>query len=74
MMDVKNLYGDDLRALDTARRKELAKEMNQEMVSLRMDVYTPVGQVAGKLKKLRKNLARLFTVDREEQLKTASNK
>ena len=73
-MEVKNLYGDDLRALDGARRQELAKEICQEMVTLRMDVYSPVGQVAGKIKKLKKNLARLLTVDREEQVKTVSQK
>lgn len=61
-MELHKLTTDDIRGFDAAKLRETEKDVRREMANLRMDIYTAKSQHTGKIRGLKKALARLLTV------------
>ena len=61
-MDLQKIHVDELKDLDITRLNQTAKEIREKIFETRMDVYKPAGTNSGKLRGLRKSLARVLTV------------
>ena len=61
-MDLQKIHVDELKDLDMTRLNQTAKEIREKIFETRMDVYKPAGTNSGKLRGLRKSLARVLTV------------
>jgi ribosomal protein L29 len=72
-MERHKLSADEIRGLEPARLKELGDEVRSELCDLRMDIYTAKSQNAGKLRGLRKSLARVLTITCEKKRTAASH-
>lgn len=59
-MDLLKLTTEEIRGLDSAKLKEVEKDIRREQALLRMDVYAT--GTASKKKALKRNLARVLTV------------
>ena len=62
-MELDKLTASQIKGYDTSRRVELAKDLRQELLKLKMDIYAEKGKPSATLRKLRKNLARVLTVN-----------
>lgn len=69
-MELHKLSTDEIRGWDSARLKEIVTEVRRALAGIRMDAYTAKSANAGKLRGLRKSLARLMTVTREKGKKS----
>jgi ribosomal protein L29 len=70
-METHKLNAEEIRNWDAARRKEAADDIRRELVKMRMDIYTAKAQQSGKIRGLKKSLARLLTVAQEGTDKVA---
>ena len=61
-MELFKLTADELKGYDAAKLRETEKDIRRELVNIRMDIYTPLNQHTGKIRGLRRSLARLLTV------------
>ena len=61
-MELYKLTADELKGYDAAKLRETEKEIRRELVNIRMDIYTAPAQHTGKIRGLRKSLARLLTL------------
>jgi large subunit ribosomal protein L29 len=59
----------ELRRMSPEERKKLLEEWRRELITLRYKASTGALENPGKLRELRKNIARLLTIMREEELK-----
>ena len=69
-MELHKLSTDEIRGWDTARLAETEGEVRRSLAAIRMDIYTAKSANAGKLRGLRKSLARLKTVKNEKGKKS----
>lgn len=65
-MELSKLKADEIRSWDLSKRVETAREIRSEMLKTRMDIYSAKAQTSGKVKGLKKSLARLLTVQSEQ--------
>lgn len=68
-MDLHKLSTDEVRGWDPAKRKEAADDIRRDLGKMRMDIYTAKSQNSGKIRGLKKSLARLMTIRSEEAKK-----
>ena len=68
MADLHKLSAADLRGFDAAKSRETQTEISRELAKIRMDVYTARNLHTGKIRGLRKSLARLLTIESEKLL------
>ena len=64
-MDLHKISIGDIRTFDKARLSDVRHQIQRELVKIRMDIYTARAQHAGKVRGLKKTLARLLTVTNE---------
>lgn len=62
-MELDKLTVSQIKSYDESRRLELKKDLRQELLKLKMDIYAEKGKHSSTLRKLRKNLARVLTVN-----------
>jgi ribosomal protein L29 len=65
-MDIFKITADELRSKDKGELQSAASEMRKKLAEIRMDIYTAPAVNVSKVKKLRKSLARLLTVQNEK--------
>jgi ribosomal protein L29 len=65
-MDYFKITADELRSKDKGELQSAATEMRKKLAEIRMDIYTAPAVNVSKVKKLRKSLARLLTVQNEK--------
>ncbi|RYZ79901.1 MAG: 50S ribosomal protein L29 [Proteobacteria bacterium] len=68
-MDYFKVTAKELRAKEVGELTASVKEIQKQLASIRMDVYTAPAVGVGKTKKLKKSLARILTVANEKSLK-----
>ena len=66
MADLHKLSSADLRGFDAPKLRETQTEISRELAKIRMDIYTARNQHTGKIRGLRKALARLLTIESEK--------
>ena len=59
--EVKKLSKEELKALSTQQAREIEQEIRFGLAKLRMDIYADKAKNSGKVKQLKKNLARVLT-------------
>jgi ribosomal protein L29 len=64
-MDLHKIPVSEMRSFDKARLSDIRHQIQRELVKIRMDIYTARAQHAGKVRGLKKTLARLLTVTTE---------
>ncbi len=69
-MDYLKLTADELRSKDLGELRTAAGEIQKQLATIRMDVYTPAAVGVGKIKRLKKSLARVLTVTTEKSKKS----
>ncbi|MDZ4818666.1 MAG: 50S ribosomal protein L29 [Planctomycetota bacterium] len=65
-MDVKQLPIDEIRSFEPSRMKEAEGEIRAELLKIRMDIYQAPALNVGKVRTLKKNLARILTIRSEK--------
>jgi ribosomal protein L29 len=65
-MDYFKITADELRSKDKGELQTAASEVRKKLAEIRMDIYTAPAVNVSKVKKLRKTLARLLTVQNEK--------
>lgn len=65
-MDLAKLGVDEMRGFELPRISEIEADYRKELANLRMDIFQAEGAHAGKVRALKKNLARLLTVKNEK--------
>ena len=69
-MELHKLSTDEIRGWEKSRISETEGELRKSLAAIRMDIYTAKSASAGKLRGLRKSLARLMTVKNEKGKKS----
>ena len=64
-MELKNLKAAEIRSYEKPRLREIEQEVRRELADIRMDIYTAKSQHTGKIRGLKKTLARLLTVKQQ---------
>jgi len=64
----------DLRKMTREERLEKLKELRDELMKLRMKARIGTVENPGKIRSIRKTIARILTIEREEQLKAQGTK
>ena len=65
-MDILKTTTEDLRGKDTAELRTAEQDVRKQLAEIRMDIYTAAGTNVGNVRKLRKTLARIKTVQTEK--------
>jgi len=65
-MDVLKTTTEEIRSKDAKELISAEQEVRKQLVDLRMDVYTAAATNVGTIRKLRKTLARIKTVQTEQ--------
>lgn len=65
-MDYFKLTAEELRSKDVGELRATTQEVRKSLAQVRMDIYTASAVNTGKVKKLKKSLARLLTVSNEK--------
>lgn len=74
-MDLQKLSISEIRGLEQGKQREAVVDIRKEIALARMEVISNNPNLGTRIKKLRKSLARLKTVQGEKQiLKTGRNK
>ncbi len=63
------LKADEIRKMSKEERKKTLAELRAELIKLRTQAYLGTLANVGKIKQVRKDIARILTVMREEELK-----
>lgn len=61
-MELHKLKTEELKGLDSAKLRETEKDIRRQLVDIRMDIYTAQNKHTGKIRGLRKALARVLTL------------
>lgn len=72
-MDLHKLTAHEARSWEAPRMKEAVNEIRLELANIRMDIYTAKTQHAAKVRGLKRSLARVLTVARENSKKQKAN-
>jgi ribosomal protein L29 len=64
--ELHKLSSDEIRGLDAAKIKDTERDIRRELVTIRMDIYKAPNQHTGKVRGLKRSLARLMTVAAEK--------
>jgi len=66
-----SLKPDDIRKMSREERLEKLRELRQELMKLRMKAQLGTLENPGKIRAMRKTIARILTIEREEELAKA---
>ena len=61
-MDILEIKMSDINSSDPAQLKDIEKDVRKQLAEVRLDVYTNPASFTGKIRKLKKTLARVLTV------------
>ncbi len=61
-MDLQKLSINDIKGFDAVKLRETEKAVRKALLDVRMDIYTAENKHTGKIRGLRKTLARVLTV------------
>ena len=64
-----SLKPDEIRKMSREQRMEKLRELRQELMKARMQARLGTLNNPGKIRAMRKTIARILTIEREEQLK-----
>ena len=67
-MELHKLKNEELKALDSAKLRETDKDIRRQLVDIRMDIYSAQNKHTGKIRGLRKALARVLTAQHASSL------
>lgn len=65
---------EEIRKMSREEREKLLREMKIELINLRHKASIGVIENPGRLRELRRNIARILTINREEELKASRGK
>ena len=65
-MNIEKLSTEEIRGLDAAGLRETEEQIRKELADVRMDIYSAATAFTGKVRNLRRSLARLMTVKSEK--------
>lgn len=68
-MEFEKLSSDELRAHTDIQAREIEIGIRQSLAKLRMDIFSEKGKHTGKVRQLKKNLARVLTFKNERMMK-----
>jgi len=68
------LKPDEIRKMNREERMKKLRELRAELIKLRTQAYLGTLTNVGRIKQVRKDIARILTIMREEELKAASGK
>lgn len=68
-MELEKLSKEEFKVLSVAQASELELGIRQELVKLRMDIYAEKGKHTGRIRKLKRNLARALTIKNDKKAK-----
>ena len=68
-MEYEKLTTDELKALNDAQSQETEHGIRQALAKLRMDIFSEKGKHTGKVRQLKKNLARVLTFKNERNIR-----
>ena len=71
-MELEKLTNEELKALSDTQARETELGIRQNLAKLRMDIFSEKGKHTGKVRQLKKNLARVLTF-RSERIKAKKN-
>jgi len=60
-MELNKIDKAEIKSYDPAKLGEVEDAIRKELANLRMEIYTEKGKNAGKMRSLKKNLARVLT-------------
>lgn len=60
-MELQKLTNEELRALDATQSRETELGIRENLAKLKMDIFSEKGKHTGKVRQLKKNLARVLT-------------
>lgn len=60
-MELNKLDNEEIKSYTTDKLGEVEELIRKELAKLRMEIYTEKGKNAGKIRSLKKNLARVLT-------------
>ena len=60
---------EDIRKMSREEREKLLREFREELITLRHKAAVGVLENPGRLRELRRNIARILTINREEELR-----
>ena len=63
------LRPEDIRKMSREEREKLLREFKEELITLRHKAAVGVLENPGRLRELRRNIARILTINREEELR-----
>ena len=63
------LRPEDIRKMSREEREKLLREFKEELITLRHKAAVGVLENPGRLTELRRNIARILTINREEELR-----
>ncbi len=66
-MELEKLDIEEIRSFDKARMKEVKEEISRELVLKKMDIYAEKKQGLRAAQKLKRNFARILTVESERK-------
>ena len=66
-MEFEKLKTDELKALNDTQSRETELGIRHELAKLRMDIFSEKGKHTGKVRNLKKNLARILTFRAERK-------
>lgn len=61
-MDLHKLKSEEIRGFDSTRSVELERQVRRALHDARMDIYNPAARAGGRIKGLKRTLARLLTL------------
>jgi ribosomal protein L29 len=71
-MEFEKLSNEELRALNDTQSQEAELEIRLSLTKLRMDIFSEKGKHTGKVRQLKKSLARVMTF-KTERMKATKN-
>ena len=70
-MELNKISLDEMRSFEQQRLQEVESTIRKEIMNLRMDVFTEKGKNSGAKKALRKQLARILTIQNQKKNKNS---
>ena len=61
-MDLHKIKSEEIRGLDVVKSVELEQQVRRALHDARMDLYNPAARAAGRIRGLKRSLARLLTL------------
>ena len=67
-MEIQKLKNEELKSFDAAKLRETEKDIRRQLHEIRMDIYSGPSKHTGKIRGLRRSLARVLTMQHANSL------